>query len=76
MQGRKTNRSMVINFAVPEFVADGDLAAFIVDALESWGGQYRPDDPLFQSLSINHIKLNGTQWNNPEPKQFRNKVRT
>jgi len=27
-----------------------DIAQFIVDALSSWGGQYHPEDPLFNSL--------------------------
>ena len=27
-----------------------DIAQFVIDALSSWGGQFHPDDPLFNSL--------------------------
>ena len=27
-----------------------DIAEFVIDALSSWGGQFHPDDPLFESL--------------------------
>ncbi len=27
-----------------------DIAQFVIDALSSWGGQFHPDDPLFDSL--------------------------
>lgn len=32
-----------------------ELKVFIIDALESWGGQFRPDDWLFDSLENVHV---------------------
>ncbi len=38
--------------------ADTDaVAEFIVNALESWGGSFRPEDPLFSSLEIKRLEL-------------------
>jgi hypothetical protein len=27
-----------------------DIAEFVIDALSCWGGQFHPNDPLFNSL--------------------------
>jgi len=43
--------SVTITFDMPTYPPlAGDLRSFIKDALESWGGQRHPDDPLFHSL--------------------------
>ncbi len=39
-----------IEYKVPPGTDRDDIATFIVDALECWGGQFHPDDPLFGSL--------------------------
>ncbi len=40
---------------LPRTVTLGILRTFIIDALESWGGQFHPDDPLFDSLQHVHV---------------------
>lgn len=51
-----------INFKKPAGADVGEIAAFIYDALSSWGGQFRPDDPLFHSLSIKEVIVNGKKF--------------
>jgi len=43
-------RQAKISFDVPDTVTRAELRAFIVAALETWGGQRHPDDHLFYSL--------------------------
>ena len=31
------------------------LRDFVQDAVTTWGGQRHPDDPLFDSMKVNHI---------------------
>lgn len=47
------------------------IAEFVIDALSSWGGQFHPEDPLFESLRgrmkkvvVGH-KLYETDYANP-----------
>lgn len=42
----------VINFENVPGADRDDIAEFIYDALETWGGQLRPCDPLFNSLRL------------------------
>ena len=46
------------------------IAGFIVDALETWGGQLPPEEPLFQSLSVQSVTIADQCYTNPEPKVF------
>lgn len=39
-----------IKFEVGDCVGRADMRVFIKDALESWGGEFHPDDPLFVSF--------------------------
>lgn len=39
-----------IEYTMPQGTKAEDIADFVIDALESWGGQKHPDDPLFGSL--------------------------
>lgn len=57
---------IVIEYNVPQGANRDDIADFIVDALESWGGQRHPDDPLFSSLrgNIKNIVVNHKNYNN------------
>ncbi len=32
-----------------------NLKHFAQDALETWGGQFHPDDPLFESMKVRDI---------------------
>ena len=34
-----------------------DIAMFVQDALATWGGQRRPEDPLFRSLTVKTVKV-------------------
>lgn len=52
--------------AICPLVPYEDLARFIIDALETWGGQRRPPgalsdddpgDPLFSSLDVKSVKI-------------------
>ncbi len=52
-----------IKFTKPEGTDEEMLAGFIYDAISSWGGQFRPDDPLFRSISkVSYITVNGKQF--------------
>ena len=44
-----------IEYDMPEGTNREMIAAFVADALETWGGQFHPDDPLFGSLR-GHIR--------------------
>lgn len=48
-----------IKFKKPEGTSEKEIAAFIADALSSWGGGLSPEDPLFVSLSIETVVVNG-----------------
>lgn len=41
---------ITIEYTMPQGADKNDIAEFVVDALESWGGQRHPNDPLFSSL--------------------------
>lgn len=45
-----------LSFEVNEAVELSYVREFIIDALESWGGQRHPDDPLFGSLEKVSVK--------------------
>lgn len=51
---------IIINYEMPEGATRDDIAEFVLDALQTWGGQRHPDDPLFGSLrgKINSLKVN------------------
>lgn len=51
-----------INFTKPVGADVSEIATFIYDALSSWGGQFCPDDPLFNSLTIKEIIINGKKF--------------
>ena len=42
--------------------SDEDVADFVTDALSSWGGQFRPDDPLFRSLDVKRVRIKGVVY--------------
>lgn len=44
----------------PSGASENDVAGFIIDALETWGGQRHPDDPLFSSLRIDGVTVGKT----------------
>ncbi|MCA1452178.1 hypothetical protein I6F35_02975 [Bradyrhizobium sp. BRP22] len=51
-----------IRFDKPNGAEIDDIAAFIHDALTSWGGQFHPDDPLFHSLNVSRITVHGQEY--------------
>lgn len=67
---RLRNRVAHVRFDLPDDVDDSVVAGFICDALESWGGGLAPHDELFESLSVQHVRLGGCTYNNPKPKKF------
>ncbi len=50
-------RVITVKLKEPTQASEAEVATFIRDALESWGGQFHPDDDLFHSLSIEHVKI-------------------
>jgi len=46
----------------PEGADHGDIAAFVIAALESWGGQLYPNDLLFHSLPVHSVTIGETQY--------------
>lgn len=56
---------ITIEYALPEGSNRDDVADFVVDAIESWGGQRHPDDPLFGSLRghLRNVVVNGKNYN-------------
>lgn len=46
---------LTITGTVERGVTMADLKAFAQDAVETWGGQRHPDDPLFGSMDVTAI---------------------
>ena len=38
-------------------VTSTEIAAFVADALSTWGGQRHPEDPLFNSLDVRSVTV-------------------
>lgn len=45
-----------VSFELNETVSFLQIRDFIIEALEAWGGQFHPDDPLFGSLERVGVK--------------------
>lgn len=58
----KRPMNVTITIEKIEGVNDKDLALFIEDALSSWGGQFHPSNPLFDSLDVKKIKIRNTEY--------------
>lgn len=67
-------RRITISANVPAGVSDEHLAAYVSEAIETWGGQYRPPgahgeddpgDPLFGGIEVNSIIMRGTKYPKP-----------
>jgi hypothetical protein len=43
-----------------------ELAAYCRDALESWGGQRRPDDWLFGGVKVKSVQIGKKRFTNVE----------
>lgn len=59
-----TRRSIKISADVPAGVSDDEIARFVTHALECWGGQFDPEDPLFRSLGVHWVSLAGVRYEN------------
>lgn len=64
-------RRIVISADVPAGVSDDDLAEYVNEALDTWGGSLRPpgsydqDDPghpLFGGVEVRSVTIRGTQY--------------
>ena len=66
---RKQNIKISIICDVPD-EEDAVIAGFIIDALERWGGQGHPDDPLFHSLSVKSVAMRGAKYTNLNPTEI------
>lgn len=51
-----------IEFIKPEGADAEDVAQFIIDCLSSWGGSLHPEDPMFRSLELKKVTVNGRQF--------------
>lgn len=47
----------------PQSLTSNDVREYVRDALGSWGGQYRPDDPLFPT-NISRVAVSYTRVQN------------
>lgn len=54
-----------ISYDMPKGTNRDDIADFVIDAIETWGGQRHPDDPLFTSLrgKISNVVVNNKNYN-------------
>jgi hypothetical protein len=66
-------RRIVVSADVPGGVPDEDVAAYVSEALASWGGSLRPpgaygaDDPghpLFGGVTVRSVAMRGTDYRN------------
>lgn len=58
-----TRHALKVSFELNETVPFSQVRQFIIHALESWGGQFHPDDPLFGSLE--DVRVSGIKENAP-----------
>lgn len=47
---------------VPQGADDEDVAQFVKEALETWGGQRPPSDPLFRSLRVHRVSVGSQKF--------------
>jgi hypothetical protein len=52
----KRNITITVN-GFPGGCTDEEIALFVDEAVSTWGGQYHPNDPLFKSLDVSHIRI-------------------
>lgn len=57
-------RSIVVRCELPD-TDDMEIAEYVFDALEAWGGQKRPEDPLFGGMRIITVRVNKNLFSNP-----------
>lgn len=63
-------RSIRVMADVPLKVPREDIARFVIEALQAWGGGLDPEDPLFHSMSVKTIKIGRDQFRNAMPKKM------
>ena len=47
-------------------VPDDELAGYVVEAIETWGGQHHPADPLFYRTPVKKVIIGSMEYINPE----------
>jgi len=55
-------RVMYITINIPPAADIDETAQFCFDALTSWGGQFHPDDPLFNSVEVVRVHTNRRRY--------------
>jgi hypothetical protein len=55
-------RAIKLTAYIPTDEEESTIAGFIEDALQCWGGQMHPDEPLFESLSVKSITIGNTKY--------------
>jgi len=55
-----TRRTVTMQIEYDERVSSSDVIRFIKDELGCAGGCRRPEDPLFTSIKVTHVKLRRT----------------
>jgi hypothetical protein len=51
---------------IPYNVDEEIIIGFVYNAITSWGGQFRPEDPLFHSLDVKNISMGDLILNKEE----------
>lgn len=51
----------LVSVVRPEGVTKAEMAEYIKDAVETWGGGYSPDDPLF-NVGDYHVAVRSTKF--------------
>jgi len=67
---RTRKLTITIKCEALNYADNSEIAEFISDALECWGGQRSPEDPLFSSLSVNSVFISKVEYTNPDPKKI------
>jgi hypothetical protein len=55
-------RRIVISVDAPPGATDEDLANYVCNAVETWGGSYHSDDPLFDGVKVRFITIRNTRY--------------
>lgn len=60
MKEKRQQFVITIVGTVEQGVKTRELQYFVEEAVETWGGQFHPDDPLFSSMDVERILIHRT----------------
>ncbi len=55
-------RRIQISAEVPDGATDEEVAAYVAEAIEYWGGQFHPQNPLFSGVAARSITIRGEKY--------------